>query len=108
MRFARLPFGNRSRLFLLNITVRHHLAKCGNLPICADLRDNLYVDDWLSGADNEEEAFRMFTSAQAIMEGASLSLVKWSSNSEFVVDVLAQQSDEEHLLSVASKILGVK
>ena len=55
MRFRRVPFGNCASPFLLNATIQHHLAKLSNSRVIEELKDNLYVDDWLTGADSAEE-----------------------------------------------------
>ncbi|KAK7084637.1 hypothetical protein SK128_000366, partial [Halocaridina rubra] len=51
-------------------------------PAVEELRDNLYVDDWLSGADSTEEAFTRFEEARDILSRAGMSLSKWTSNSK--------------------------
>ena len=56
MRFRRVPFGNCSSPFLLNATVKHHLATCSPSQAVQELKDNLYVDDLLTGADSTGEA----------------------------------------------------
>ncbi|XP_063607690.1 uncharacterized protein LOC134782212 [Penaeus indicus] len=59
MRFVRVPFGNTSSPFLLNATI--------NTEVIEELKENLYVDDWLSGADSAEEASVKFKEAQRIL-----------------------------------------
>ena len=53
MRFTRVPFGNCCSPFLLNATIQHHLSSVPPSPAVNELQDNLYVDDFLSGADSE-------------------------------------------------------
>ena len=67
MHFARVPFRNKSSPFLLNATIKHHLSKFPSMRVIKELQDNLYVDDWLTGADSESEACRMFTEARSVM-----------------------------------------
>ena len=67
MRFARVPFGNKSSPFLLNATIQHHLSKFPSTRVIKELQDNLYVDDWLTGADSEGEACRMFTEPRCLL-----------------------------------------
>ena len=40
----------------------------------------MYVDDWLSGADGEDEAKDMLNEAQRVMSKAGMNLTKWHSN----------------------------
>lgn len=51
MRVVRVPFGNTSSPFILNATLKHHLNYYLNSVTVKELQENLYVDDWLSGAD---------------------------------------------------------
>ncbi|XP_076037863.1 uncharacterized protein LOC143023227 [Oratosquilla oratoria] len=74
MRFVRVPFGNTSSPFLLNATIRHHLNSYPVSVTVQELQENLYVDDWLSGADTVEEANTMFLEAQSILSDALESL----------------------------------
>ncbi|XP_063601659.1 uncharacterized protein LOC134777731 [Penaeus indicus] len=67
MRFVRVPFGNTSSPFLLNATIKHHLQSFPNTEVIEELKENLYVDDWLSGADSAEEASVKFKEAQRIL-----------------------------------------
>ena len=62
MRFCRVTFGVKSSPFLLNATIRHHLGKFGQSRVVEELLENLYVDDWLSGADSESEVNNMTVS----------------------------------------------
>ncbi|XP_066958131.1 uncharacterized protein [Macrobrachium rosenbergii] len=80
MRFVRVPFGNKSIPFLLNATIKHHLKSYPNSEVVEELNSNLYVDDWLSGADSITEACVKFDKACKIMSEAGMSLSKWNSN----------------------------
>ena len=55
MRFTRVPFGNKSSPFLLNATIKHHLDQYPITRVVQELQTNLYVDDWLTGADSAPE-----------------------------------------------------
>jgi hypothetical protein len=103
MRFCRVTFGVTSSPFLLNATIRHHLALFPETKAVVELKNNLYVDDWLTGADSEQEVVEMFAEAQSVMDKAQMTLTKWNSNSKMVCDkVGAVMSESAH-----TKILGV-
>ncbi|XP_066975359.1 uncharacterized protein [Macrobrachium rosenbergii] len=85
MRFVRVPFGNTSRPFLLNATIKHHLDSYNNSVTVQELKENLYVDDWLSGVDTVEENSRMFSEAQSILLDAGMTLSKWHTNNDFLL-----------------------
>ena len=82
MRFVRVPFGNKSSPFLLNAVIKHHLNKYPPSEVKEELSTNLYVDDWLSGADSVAEAFEKFNVASKIMAEAGMCLAKWNSNNK--------------------------
>ncbi|XP_068208316.1 uncharacterized protein [Palaemon carinicauda] len=82
MRFVRVPFGNKSSPFLLNATIKTHLKNYPHSKVVNELYNNLYVDDWLSGADSDAEACVEFNEASKIMAEAGMSLSRWNSNSK--------------------------
>ena len=77
----------------------HHLAQSEQSKVVSELQENLYVDDWLSGANSELEAKSMVNEALEVMEGASMCLTKWESNKSFVVDK-AEPSDYVKVLGM--------
>lgn len=85
MRINRVPFGDCSSPFLLNATVRSHLELFEASEAVQELKENLYVDDWLSGANTEAEAKELAEEAQQVMSQAGMELSKWESNKSRVV-----------------------
>ncbi|XP_064638279.1 uncharacterized protein LOC135494296 [Lineus longissimus] len=51
MRFRRVPFGNTCSSFLLIATIKYHLSQYPESKAVEELRENTYVDDFISGAD---------------------------------------------------------
>ncbi|XP_066956312.1 uncharacterized protein [Macrobrachium rosenbergii] len=94
MRFVRVPFGNKSSPFLLNATIKHHLKSYPNSEVVDELNCNLYVDDWLSGADSIAEACVKFDKACKIMSEAGMSLSKWNSNCKSLADKFSENPDD--------------
>ena len=90
MRFVRVPFGNTSSPFLLNATIKHHLNSYPDSVTVTELKENLYIDDWLSGADTVEDACKMFSEAQSILSEAGMTLSKWHTNNEHVISLHEQ------------------
>ncbi|XP_064102656.1 uncharacterized protein LOC135212813 [Macrobrachium nipponense] len=72
-RFVRVPFGNKSSPFLLNATLKFHLKKYPPSEVASELLENLYVDDWLSGADSPAEACVRFNEACDMLKKAECS-----------------------------------
>ena len=58
-RFKRLPFGIISNPFLLGATIKHHLEK-ENSATAKNIKNDFYVDNLISGADNEKDAVRLY------------------------------------------------
>ena len=108
MRFLRVPFGNKSSPFLLNATIRHHLASLDTTQVVTELQENLYVDDWLSGADEEFQACDMLKEATEIMEQAGMILAKWGSNSSAVSELLYREFEGKYTEDESIKVLGMK
>ena len=108
MRFLCVPFGNKSSPFLLNATIKHHLANFPESQTVNKLKENMYVDDWLTGADSAQEVCEMFIEVRIIMNKASMPLAKWNTNSETVSAKIYQDINSKHLASDSTKILGMK
>ena len=98
MRFKRVPFGNCASPFLLCATIRHHLSTMPQSLVVTELTDNLYMDDWMTGCDDEAVAKQMFHDAEKIMLEAGMTLAKWTSNSLNFAEKVAE----------TTKVLGMK
>ena len=107
MRINRVAFGNASSPFLLNATIKHHLAKFDISRTVSELQTNLYVDDWLTGADTEEELTQMMLEAQDIMIKGSFPLSKWITNSSEAKGEIKALSDKPIEDQGTQKVLGV-
>ena len=105
MRFVRVPFGNKSSPFLLNATVKHHLKLYPPSDIVDDLNTNLYVDDWLSGADTIADAYMKYDEASKIIADAGMALSKWNSNCKVLQDKF---NDHQYDDNDSVKILGMQ
>lgn len=87
MKVVRVLFGINSSPLLLNAVLRHHLNL--NDPTSravVELKDQLFIDDWLGGADTEEEAWSLFPEAHQILLQAGIPLVNYVSHSALVFD----------------------
>jgi len=87
LRFCRLVFGLRPSPAILGATIDHHLEthKDQNAEVVNCLKNSLYVDDFVSGAENEETAFQIYKDAKGIMSAGGFNLRKWNSNSQNLV-----------------------
>ena len=110
MRFDRVPFGNKASPFLLNATIQHHLSLFPETKAVSELKTNLYVDDFLSGADSIEEMSQIKIEAIDVMSKARMCLTKWSSNLCEVrpMEKSFNESEFKYTESDALKVLGLK
>lgn len=74
-RFSRVVCGISSP-FLLNATVKYHLERFldSNGATVKPLLWSTYVDDIISGADSDEEAFELYTQAKEIFRQGGFNL----------------------------------
>ena len=103
----RVPFGNCSSPFVLNTTVQFHLSGFPESRVVDELKENMYVDDFLSGADSVEECCTMVKDAINIMSQASMPLVKWGSNSPEAAEILHRDFRDKYLVRESFKVLGL-
>ena len=104
-RFKRILFGATSSPFILNATLDKHLKQF-NHPVAERIREDIYVDDLVSGAQDDHKAVTFYTNAQTLMLPGGFNLRSWSSNNEAVKTIAA----EENLLNdnPKPKVLGMK
>ena len=69
--------------FLLNATVKYHLEQFldSNEATVKRLLRSTYVDDMISGANSDEEAFELYTQAKEMFRQGGFNLRKFLSNS---------------------------
>ena len=103
MRFTRVPFGNTSSPFLLNAVVKFHLSRFPQSDLMKELGEDIYVDNYLGGADSEEEAIRKYEEASAILASAGLQLSKWSTSSKSVSNHFGKSDIDDH----SEMVLGI-
>ena len=66
-RFCRVIFGMNCSPFLLNATLKYHVTKYYALePVLAqNTLEGLYVDNWTSGGENDDEAYALYKTTNA-------------------------------------------
>ena len=82
-RFTRLVFGLVSSPFVLNATVRYHLKNFAkeDTQFTQKVIDSLYVDDFASGEDSDEEGLKLYQKLKACFRAGGFNMRKWASNS---------------------------
>ena len=110
MRFCRLPFGNSASPFLLLATLQHHLSSFDSRA-ASDLRDNMFVDNFLTGTDEVEEALELIHDSTSILQQAEMNLRQWVSNDTQVGSALAVEFSGIDLGTVQEEripVLGIQ
>ena len=82
-RFARVVFGVSSSPFLLNATIRHHLERHSDThgDLVTKVLRSIYVDDIVSGAQSEEQAYELYAGAKNLLKTGAFNLRKFTTNS---------------------------
>ena len=101
-RMMRLTFGIKTSLLLAS-RVLLQLAK--NLkeryPEASEIvRMSFYVDDYITGTDTPEEALRLQQSLVQVLSEAQMTLRKWRSNSQQVLDSIPEDLLEKFDLTI--------
>ena len=65
---------------MLNATLHHHLTNYST-PVAVDMKENIYVDNVISGCNEEQDVVDYYQEARSIMNDAHFNLRSWSSNS---------------------------
>ncbi len=83
-RFTRLVFGLRSSPTVLGAVISHHLTlhKESHPEVVDLIEKSLYVDDLISGEDNDDSAFHVYEVSKKVMSSGGFNLRKWNTNSE--------------------------
>lgn len=101
-RFCRVPFEVISSPFLLGAVVDYHL-KCYNDPVAEKLRNNIYVDNVITGAETTSEAIELYTKSKSMFADASMNLREWVTNSDLVNEIIPK---EDRADTETVKVLG--
>ena len=78
-KFCRLVFGLRPSPAILGATSLHHLTsyEISEPEVIERLRNDLYVDDLISGADTEPGTIVLYKKSKEIMSEGGFNLRKW-------------------------------
>ena len=66
---------------MLTATLHYHLSSY-NTQVASDMKQNLYVDNIISGCDTEAQVVEYYKEARSIMDHAKFNLRSWASNSQ--------------------------
>ena len=104
-RFKTVLFGSTSSPFMLNATLHHHLEGYST-PVAEDIRNNMYVDNVISGCDQETDIISYYQESRSIMNAANFNLRSWACNSPQLREKAEQ--DQTADTSPVVNILGLR
>ena len=79
---------------MLTAVLDLHLSKVAS-PVALDMKDNIYVDNILSGCNTEEELLTYYKHSRELMSQANFNLRSWSSNSHQLQAVTAREKTSD-------------
>ena len=107
LRFTRALFGLAPSPFLLGGVIQQHLTNFRTVSpeIVSEIEKSLYVDDLISGGENEMKAEQLKTKATEIFADATFDLHKWHSNARELESYNTVEREETE--TFAKQQLGV-
>ena len=90
---TRVTFGVKSSPFVSESTIRAHVDKYDEeFPeAAAEIRDNMYVDDLDTGAENVEDAISLRRDITELMKKGGFHIRKWASNSVEIMETIPEE-----------------
>ena len=104
-RFKAVLFGSTSSPFMLHATLHSHLDHYQS-PVTKDIKNNLYVDNFISGRDTEQEILKYYNKSRSFMAEGKFNLRSRTSNSKLLQDQAASQNAADSNKVV--NLLGLK
>ena len=106
LRLLRVPFGRGPSPFILGATLGEYFKNCEEKypETVVELKKNVYVDDVISGGENEDQLRKFKEEAMALFKEAGFTLHKWHST----MKTLEDQSQQDGYETYAKETLGTK
>ncbi|XP_046858717.1 uncharacterized protein LOC124452177 [Xenia sp. Carnegie-2017] len=105
LRFCPLVFGLRPSPAILGATINHHLKthEKQEPETVEHLKNSLYVDDFVSGAETDETALQIYKGTKQLLAKGGLNLEEWKSNSSNVVKSVEVLKGNKNLSLISDK-----
>ncbi|XP_054713000.1 uncharacterized protein LOC129222513 [Uloborus diversus] len=112
LRMSRVTFGVTSSSFILSATLKYHIEKYKEkyAEVFNMLDTSLYVDDLFYGADSDDQAFSLSSTAVEILKDAGMKLRKFKTNSSSLKNLWEKHGvfNEDENVNSSLKVLGVR
>ena len=93
-RFASVLFGCISSPFLLNQTVKHHMATFSDdEEFVNSVSSSLYCDDFIGGCNSVEDVLTLYEKLKTRFQQGGFNMRKWMSNCEEVLDKIGENEN---------------
>ncbi|XP_008180316.1 uncharacterized protein LOC100571864 [Acyrthosiphon pisum] len=110
-RLTTLTYGTVPASFLATACLRKiSELESSYVKACEAIRNDFYMDDFLSGAETKEEAIKLRDEVILIMKKAGMTLRKWSSNEPSIVSCMSEKENANECIfeeESITKILGL-
>ena len=92
-KFTKLVFGLRPSPAILGATILHHLElqRKSDPQLIELLEKSFYVDDLLTGEDNDQMAFTIYKRAKKLMSEGGFNLKNWKTNSQQLQETINKE-----------------
>ena len=90
---------------MLTATLHHHLSSY-DTQVASDMKQNLYVDNIISGCDTEAQVVEYYKEARLIMDHAKFNLRSWASNSQTLQSLAKEEGTADTETTV--NLLGLR
>ena len=102
-----LVFGLRPSPAILGAVINHHFSTCegSKAETAQTLGDSLYVDDFVSGANEDNKALKLYSESKEIMSEDGFNLRKWRSNSQELMKLINAAEGNTPTSTVKTNIL---
>ncbi|XP_045034376.1 uncharacterized protein LOC123475569 [Daphnia magna] len=103
-KWKRVPFGLSSSPFLLRVTINKHLlsVKSRFSTTVEQIEEQLYVDDYLGGADNVPTAITTVEETATLFSEAQLNMRSWATNNKQLRDFLTEKEMSNQIVGILS------
>ena len=97
---TRMTFGVKSSPYECEATIHEHCKRNEGdyLKAAEEVRENMYMDDYVGGEDTTEDAIKLQRDMTEMMTRGGFRLTKWASNSDEVMQQIPQQERDSRLI----------